>query len=191
LTGDSVSPLPASAVPTVVQQVAFYTQQGLPADPNVLFVLWGGANDLRDAISYASAHPGESFAKGDAVVKNAVDNIKQSLVGLESQGPVNVLVPNLPDPGQIPETRTLAAAGGVIPTAQYATALTGLFNADLDSMLFQGTSATGGAVCSTPAPICSGMTCTPSRASGSSWVTPHLRPPCPSRRTTPCSASAC
>jgi outer membrane lipase/esterase len=188
-TGGSVSPLPASAVPTVLQQVGFYSlarQQGLPADPNGLFVLWGGANDLRDAISYASAHPGDSFAKGDAVVKNAVDNIKQALVGLENQGAVNVLVPNLPDLGQIPETRALDAADGVFPTAQYATALTGLFNADLASMLnsfqglsikqldvysifndviqhpnnyhldnvtdpcFQGTIATGGAVCGTP-----------------------------------------
>jgi outer membrane lipase/esterase len=189
LTGGSVSPLPASAVPTVLQQVGFYSfarQSGLSADPNALFVLWGGANDLRDAISYASAHPGDSFAKGDAVVKNAVDNIKQALVGLESQGAVTVLVPNLPDLGQIPETRTLDAADGVFPTAQYATALTGLFNADLDSMLvsfqglsikrldvysvfnnvlqhpvnygldnvtdpcFQGTIASGGAMCGTP-----------------------------------------
>ena len=145
LTGAAVSPLPASAVPTVLQQVGFYSlarQQGLAADPNALFVLWGGANDLRDAISYASAHPTQSFAIGDAVAANAVDNIKLALLGLKSQGATTVLVPNLPDLGRIPETRALDAADGAFPLAQYAAALTGLFNADLDAMLssFQGLS---------------------------------------------------
>jgi phospholipase/lecithinase/hemolysin len=114
---------------------------GTPADPNALYVLWGGGNDLRDAVQWAKDHPASAFSDGEVVVSAAIGNLQGALATLEAYGAQHVLVPNVPDLGLAPETRDWNTNPQFSLTA-YATALSGNFNVRLDNLLdsFQGLS---------------------------------------------------
>lgn len=71
-------------------------------DPNALYVVWGGANDI-------------SINPSPLVATQAADNIGASVAALYGRGARNFLVPNLPDLGATP-----GAAGPLAP------AITGL-----------------------------------------------------------------
>ncbi len=85
------------------------------ADPDALFVVWGGANDVRD---------------NDA--QGAVPNIATIINDLASAGAVNFLVLNLPDLGQTPESLAGDAPGG---TAAEITAASLAYNSALTASL--------------------------------------------------------
>ena len=63
------------------------------ADPNALYIVWGGGNDLRDVAS--SGNP--------AGIPAGIANLQFMLTGLIGQGAKTLLVPNLPNLGLIPE----------------------------------------------------------------------------------------
>jgi phospholipase/lecithinase/hemolysin len=70
----------------------------LPAlDPNALYVVWGGANDI-------------SINPSAPVATQAADNVGALVVALYANGARNFLVPNLPDLGATP-----GAAGPLAP----------------------------------------------------------------------------
>lgn len=117
----------------------FYGAVGGAADPNALYVLWGGGNDLRDALLWAKDHPATALADGELVVSTAISNLQGSLVMLSQLGARHVLVPNLPDLGLTPESHEWNT-NPAFPLPAYASALTGNFNVRLDAMLdsFQG-----------------------------------------------------
>jgi outer membrane lipase/esterase len=84
------------------------------ADPNALYVLVGGGNDMRDARTAAPGNSAleQSFRKISA--EAAVANLKGSLGVLAAAGAKNVLVSNLPDLAFTPEamlTGVTAASG--------------------------------------------------------------------------------
>ncbi len=73
------------------------------ADPNGLYVLVGGGNDLRAA---RDAHPGSSAADQagrQAAAEAAIGNLAGSLWLLASSGAKHALVANVPDLGRTPE----------------------------------------------------------------------------------------
>ncbi len=111
---------PSASAPSLAQQAAFYlSQTGGRADPNALYTVWGGANDLRSITNPANA----ATTIGSAVAGQV------AIVGqLQTAGARYVLVPNIPDIGKTPEA---LAAGPV--TSATATALSASYNSALYS----------------------------------------------------------
>ena len=75
------------------------------ADPRALYVVWGGGNDLRDIRDARAA--GGDLASLLADAQSAADNIVAGVVALSSAGGRYILVPNMPDIGEIPESDIL------------------------------------------------------------------------------------
>lgn len=108
-------------IPSLATQVGNYlAANGGRADPDALYTVWGGANDL----FAAAAVPAQSQAIVGAAVAAQV-----GLVGtLRNAGAQYVLVPTIPDLGTTPSFRaqgTAAAAGGTQLAIAYNTALFG------------------------------------------------------------------
>lgn len=95
-------------------------------DPNGLYVVWAGANDLL-AIN-------DNPANALGIVGAAVNSQIGTVTALKNAGANYILVPNIPDVGLTPD----AISGGSAAQAQ-STAITGLYN---QSML-NGVAATG------------------------------------------------
>ncbi|MBD2234180.1 SGNH/GDSL hydrolase family protein [Phormidium tenue] len=90
------------------------------ANPNGLYVVWAGANDLFNLPSDPAAIP--------AFLANSVQNIATAISSLAARGADTFLVPNLPNLGLTP--RTLGDG-----TSQQATALSLGFNTGLANAL--------------------------------------------------------
>ena len=103
------APIPPAAVPSLVDQLAtlYFPATGGFSDPNALYVIWGGGNDIR---------------AGDP--SGAASNIASMITDLANApgGAQTFLIPNLPDIGLTPE----AAAAG--PAAQAAATGATLFH---------------------------------------------------------------
>lgn len=112
-----------SATPSLTAQVNTYylPSVGGVADPNALYVVWGGGNDVR-AIGQGSQPP--------SALANSVANIAGIISTLTAAGAQNFVIPNLPDIGLTPE----AIAGGPAAVAG-ANFLSTSFNAALASTL--------------------------------------------------------
>jgi phospholipase/lecithinase/hemolysin len=96
-----------------------------PAD--ALYVVWGGANDLREAIQQ-----GTQGATPAQIASDTVGNLVDIIRTLQSFGAIYFLVPNLPDLGLTPQQ---VARG---PQAmQLGTALSTAFNSALEPALQQ------------------------------------------------------
>jgi phospholipase/lecithinase/hemolysin len=91
--GNAVVPDPL--LPGVLGQVNLFAQSLLAnnqtADPNALYVVWGGAND------FLFLNPEDSTTP--------VNNITQALSNLVAAGAKNILTFNLPDLGKLPAAR--------------------------------------------------------------------------------------
>ena len=79
-----------------------------PADASGLYVLFGGANDLRDVA-------GLNVAQQDIAIQNAITNLGTISLGLYAKGARNFLVPNLPNLGLTPSA--LASSNSASLTA--------------------------------------------------------------------------
>ena len=95
-------------------------------DPNGLYVVWAGANDLL-AVN-------DNPANALGVVSGAVQSQIETITALKNNGANYILVPNIPDVGLTPN----AISGGPAAQAQ-STAITNLYN---QSML-NGVASTG------------------------------------------------
>jgi phospholipase/lecithinase/hemolysin len=87
------------------------------ADPDALYILWGGGNDMR----------GESDPANAA---DAVGSIETHVRSLVAVGARTFLVPNLPNLGRTPEVLQQGSAA-----AQLAEAVTLAFNGDLETTM--------------------------------------------------------
>lgn len=98
---------PFGAVPSLATQVSNYlAANGGHADPNALYTVWGGANDL---FAVAGGEPLTTI--GSAVTTQI------GIVGtLQQNGARYVLVPNIPDLGQTPQFMSQGAAGAAAGT---------------------------------------------------------------------------
>lgn len=92
-------------LPALQQQIADYLQTNPTADPNALYVVWAGGNDL--------LYPDESMTP-EVVIATGVTNIVKAVNQLREHGAQHILVPNLPDLGRVP--RSLANGDSEIMT---------------------------------------------------------------------------
>lgn len=103
---------------------AFGTALTSAADPNALYLVVAGANDLRDA---RSANPGSTAADAAArafVAATTAANVTNALALLAQAGARHFLISNLPDLGRTPEAVGLGVVAASID-------VTLRFNADL------------------------------------------------------------
>jgi len=108
--GGSVTGAPlSSSIPLTSQAGLYLTNVAGAADPNALYVVWGGGNDVR---------------LGN--IGSSVSNIGSIVAALAGAGAQNFMVANLPNIGLTPE----AQAGGPAQVAG-ATFLSSTFNAQL------------------------------------------------------------
>ena len=103
------------------------------ADPNRLYVLVGGGNDMRDAREAFKTDSAADQAGRQAAAAAAAGRLMQSLDVLAANGAKTVLIGNLPDLGRTPE-----AVGLGLTFA--STDATHRFNAQLSSVMAFGTS---------------------------------------------------
>jgi outer membrane lipase/esterase len=117
-TGTATSP-----VPDLLVQMAgmAFAHPGATADPNGLYVLVGGGNDMRDARSaFQTGSAADQFGR-QAAAEAAAANLATGLGLLASKGAKHVLISNLPDLG-----RTIEAA--VLGLQEASTDATNRFN---------------------------------------------------------------
>lgn len=95
------------------------------SDPDALYVVWSGSNDIRYSLMAAAADPDTDIA---AIFSQRIGAYYQVLSGLAASGAQNLLVPNIANVGRSPE----ALAAGV---SGETTALVMAWNAALDDML--------------------------------------------------------
>lgn len=93
-------------IPGVLAQVGgIWGPSHAAADPNALYVLVGGGNDMRDARSA----PGGDATSRQLAAQTAINSLYASMGYLASKGAKNVLISNLPDLGFSPEAFLLNA----------------------------------------------------------------------------------
>ncbi|EWY38760.1 autotransporter [Skermanella stibiiresistens SB22] len=92
------------------------------ADPNALYIVYGGGNDVRNELT--SNLPGETLAAA------ATANVSQAVTNLALAGARHIMVPNLSDLALTPEA---IMAGGEF--AERATSLSAAFNTALTSVM--------------------------------------------------------
>lgn len=108
---------PAGSIPSIPQQVGLYLEStGGKADPNALYIIEGGGDDILDATSGSPQQLGFEIAAG----------IAESELLLRRAGARHFLIPDLFNVGLLP-----AAAGN----AAFATAATNAANKSLNSLL--------------------------------------------------------
>lgn len=119
---------PGSAVPNLAMQVGMYQARGIAANPNGLYVLLAGANDLLNAVSVPANQNAPAMTNTGVNASAAVTTAVQSLATL---GAKNILVLNLPDISKTPRfvTGTGKPAASLIQTGSYA------FNNDIRGRL--------------------------------------------------------
>ena len=93
------------------------------APVDALYVVWGGANDMREAV-----RQGTQGAAPAQIASDAVRNIADIIRTLQSSGAIYFLLPNLPDLGLTPQHVSRGQA-----TMQLATDLSNAFNSALES----------------------------------------------------------
>jgi phospholipase/lecithinase/hemolysin len=104
--------VPANTFPGMQTQVTtFLTGTGGVADPNALYVLWGGANDYLNGNQTNPTIP--------------VANIVAQMNALANAGATQFLIPNLPNLGSVPGTSSTPLSGLLnLATAGHNLALT-------------------------------------------------------------------
>lgn len=110
-----VQPLNIAIIPSVRQQMDGYFEKHGKADPNALYAVWIGANDLLEA-GDAKYSTFESIGILQDAAKSEISSVNR----LHEAGAKHILVPNLPDVGLTPRminnpTHRVSATGA----AQY------------------------------------------------------------------------
>ncbi|HYP67715.1 MAG TPA: SGNH/GDSL hydrolase family protein [Thiobacillaceae bacterium] len=121
------------------QQIGAYDLAHTTADPNALYVLWIGANDMGDAIG---AYLGGNATAISSAITVAMTGIGTAIGNLASRGAEHFLVPNLPDLALTPRIGGLGSSfvEGVAQGAsmefnhQLALLLGGISGLDIRSM---------------------------------------------------------
>ncbi|MDQ6619473.1 MAG: autotransporter domain-containing protein [Pseudomonadota bacterium] len=129
LPGVPTTPPTGTAAP-VSTQIAQLLARG-PVDPNALYFVWAGANDIFTQLTLAGAGTITS-AQAQSGVTTAASDLVAQVGRLQAAGARNIVVFNLPDIGRTPSGTASGQAGTI-------TALSSLFN----STFFAGLDQTG------------------------------------------------
>lgn len=128
-TGSGSTPVPG----VLAQEVGLWGASHLTADPNALYVIVAGGNDLRDARSSYQTNSAADQAGRQTSAQSAVNNLISGVGYLASKGAKNIMVASMPDLGRTPE------AVGLGLTAA-STDVTNRFNALMPSVVSYGSS---------------------------------------------------
>lgn len=103
-------------------------------DPNALFVVWSGSNDLADLVG-RSLRNGQ--ASTDAARQNVVSGVREAIDAFIAAGAQNILVPNIANLGVVPTVieNDVRFAGGSGLLTSTATKLVNTYNTELNAML--------------------------------------------------------
>ncbi|GIX39260.1 MAG: lipase/esterase [Silanimonas sp.] len=118
-TGPTSPPCSSYSVPRLNQQIDLALAGG-SANPNALYTVWMGANDLFGDIPVWAANPATASANAQVGGIPVATAVVQQVARLQAAGARNIVVLNLPDLGVTPQFSSgpLAAAG---PLATLAT----------------------------------------------------------------------
>lgn len=168
-TTTNVGPITVQVPGMTTQLTSYLTANGGRADPNALYTVWGGANNLFAAVANPSQAP--------AIITAAVTSEVGIVATLKQNGAQYILVPNIPDLGKTPAF--LNNAGATQLASMYNAALynglqsQGLRVIPLDTFHFLGEITASPAqygFANVTSPACgatSSLTCLPSN-----YVTP-------------------
>ncbi len=96
-----------AAMPIATQVTTYLKRTGGTADPNALYAIWGGANDIFFIAPTAAADP----AGAQAYLTTTAASLAAQVGLLKAAGARYVIVPNLPDIGLTPFGASLGPAG--------------------------------------------------------------------------------
>lgn len=113
-------------VPTTAQQISQHLSGG-NADPDTLYVIWGGANDISAVTIDNPSDPQDALDSTLGAAEAYLDQIRS----LQDAGARHVVVLNLPDIGRTIYARLAGAANPSLPAA--LSALTRAYNKALDT----------------------------------------------------------
>jgi outer membrane lipase/esterase len=119
----------AAPVPGLLSQIGGLWAPTHPggADPNALYVVVGGMNDMRDARSAFAGNTPADQAGRQAAAATAANNIFNAIAFLASSGARHILISTLPDLGATPEAAGLGlVAASSDATARYNSLVSGL-----------------------------------------------------------------
>jgi phospholipase/lecithinase/hemolysin len=102
-SGSGTSPVPG----LLAQYGGLYAPTHPSADPDALYVIVGGGNDMRDARSAYSGSTAADDAGRQAAAAQAAGNLGALIGALAASGAQHFLVANLPDLGRTPEAAFL------------------------------------------------------------------------------------
>jgi phospholipase/lecithinase/hemolysin len=126
-TANNVAPIPTGLR---IQAADFLrTRASNGADPNALYLVYGGSNDLIAAIGDVRNGTGDPTLIAQKTVRDAMDNLGSIITDLSDKGAQHFLVPNLPDIGKVP---SFLGAGALSTFASQASTS---FNAALATLL--------------------------------------------------------
>ena len=123
------SPVHAASVGDLPWQLAAFHAVNPVADPNALYTLWIGGDDVRAILA---ANPSAGQAAID--VASSVVNIDTAIATLAGYGAKNLLVVTVPDVGKTPEASATGPLGAATASA---------LAASFDSLLLNGSSTAG------------------------------------------------
>ncbi len=123
----SLTGIAPSLIPTLTDQAQAIVDLSGALSTTDLFVVWGGANDIRDAAATKDA------GQATTIIRDSLTNITDIITSLANEGATRFLVPNLPDLGLTPSAQL---AGPL--AAGFITQLTEQFNDTLSSTLLPG-----------------------------------------------------
>jgi phospholipase/lecithinase/hemolysin len=97
----------------VLSQVESYVSSSVVADPNALYFLMAGNNDLLNALTFPTSNPQKVI---QATINEAVNNIVSEVKTLHKIGANYIIVANLPDLGLTPNVQALGPKAQAIAT---------------------------------------------------------------------------
>ena len=112
--------IPSSAPTLLTQEANYLASTGGIADPNALYVVFGGANDLADAL----------LTSNPSLIGNGISNVVNIVTSLYGAGAKNLLLVNTPDIGKTPRVATFGSA-----VQGAGTMLSNSWNSALDAAL--------------------------------------------------------
>jgi len=121
-TGPTTPPCVSTTVPRLNAQISQYLGAGTTvANPNALFTVWAGANDLFPLIPVWGANPATAQANAQAGGIPVATALVQQVGRLQAAGARNILVLNLPDLGATPQFGPTSPFAAAAPLATLAT----------------------------------------------------------------------
>jgi len=121
-TSPTTPPCSSTAVPRLGVQVSQYLGAATTvANPNALFTVWMGANDLFPLIPFWAGTPATAAANASVGGIAPATATVQQIARLQAAGARNILVLNLPDLGSTPQFGAGTPFAGAAPLATLAT----------------------------------------------------------------------